>query len=571
MNPPPTKHWRTLRRCLVGLAVCLTLIGLFYTEELWRGKRAWENCKRALEAQGFKLDWANYIPAPVPDDQNVFGVPEMQKWFTGRGATELSTKLSYPGYGINKTTRLVLAELTIALPGTDAPTPSGATALHWGDPQAQAAASRLIKDALGPVALNPLGFDFMLRSPEEIRPARILLQCQTAPTVKELVSFVPARIAGTQLPDTENILVEPFGNSSYKVTMLPPDTTAEFLSWSAQLEPEFTLIRKALQRSDIRMQGDYNYPPEIPIPNFNTVRLISQMLATMAQCHLVEGKPEEALRDLTLVNDLCRIETNQPITLIGAMINVAVRGLYVNTMADGLRWQAWREPQLAALAEQLQQINVLPPVKQAIECAQVHLSHSLETATSAKMAKWFDGIQSPEANSWTAVEKSIGAQCIPRGWVYQNIVAGVSRDAEATAGLDPDHQIVFPDKIDAIGGKDGPIFSQSPYTFIALIMVPNFPRALRTTAFNQTLIHQALIACTLERYHLAHGEYPEKLDSLIPQFITAIPHDVIGGQPPHYRRAADGTFILYSIGWTGRDGGGVPGKSNEEGDWVWPN
>ena len=83
-------------------------------------------------------------------------------------------------------------------------------------------------------------------------------------------------------------------------------------------------------------------------------------------------------------------------------------------------------------------------------------------------------------------------------------------------------------------------------------------------------INQALIACALECYHLAHGEYSETLDALIPQFLDKIPHDVIGGQPPHYRRAADGTFLLYSIGWNGRDNGGARGKSNTDGDWVWP-
>ena len=96
MNLPQTKRWRILRRCLVGFGVCLTLIGLFYTEELWRGKRAWENCKSALEPKGFNFNWADYIPAPVPDNENVFGVPEMQKWFVGRGHTELSEKMSYP-------------------------------------------------------------------------------------------------------------------------------------------------------------------------------------------------------------------------------------------------------------------------------------------------------------------------------------------------------------------------------------------------------------------------------------------------------------------------------------------
>ncbi|HXR03935.1 MAG TPA: hypothetical protein VN836_04425, partial [Verrucomicrobiae bacterium] len=70
---PKTKSgWRISRRVLIALATLATLIAIFYTEEDWRGKRAWENCKRELEAKGAVLDWNAYIPPPVPDDQNFF-------------------------------------------------------------------------------------------------------------------------------------------------------------------------------------------------------------------------------------------------------------------------------------------------------------------------------------------------------------------------------------------------------------------------------------------------------------------------------------------------------------------
>jgi len=584
MNPPQTKGWRILRRCLVGLAVCLTLIGLFYTEENWRGQRAWDNCKRALQAQGVNLDWNSYIPAPVPDDQNVFGVPEMQQWFTGRGATELWKKLSsYPGSGPTSTSdsliveshapatnaRLVVAELTIGLPGTNVPSRRGASVFQWGDPQAKPEVARLIKDALGPVATDPVGVDFMLRSPEEIRPAQIMLQCQTAPTEKELLQFLPTPIANTAHPSADKTQVESNGNSSYKLTMLTPGTVAEFLKWSEQLEPELALIHMALQRPQMRMNGDYSAPYEVPIPNFVTVRSTVQRLATMARCHLLAGKPEEALRDLTLMHDLCRLDTNQPITLVGAMINVAVRGLFAATIADGLRWQAWRQPQLAALEEQLKTINLLAPVKQAFEMERVSGCHILETEPLTRIAKHLFNT-SGQAASWRNREDIVLAGLTPRGWAYQNAVTVANLLPDTIASLNPASRIVSPDKASAAEQKLHAVLSHSsPYTFIAVIRVPNFSKALQTTARNQTMLDQARIACALERYRLAHGEYPETLDALAPQFLAAIPHDIIGGQPLHYRRAADGAFILYSVGWNGQDDGGVPGKTAADGDWVW--
>ena len=67
------------------------------------------------------------------------------------------------------------------------------------------------------------------------------------------------------------------------------------------------------------------------------------------------------------------------------------------------------------------------------------------------------------------------------------------------------------------------------------------------------------MAIALERYRLAHGEYPESLDVLAPQFMAKLPHDIINGQPLHYRRTSDGQFVLYSVGWNETDDGGVVG------------
>src|ERR1044071_3028785 len=64
------RHWRNLRRVLIGLACFVTMIGLFYTIENWRGAHAWNKFKREWKAKGTKLEPQDFIPAPVPDDKN---------------------------------------------------------------------------------------------------------------------------------------------------------------------------------------------------------------------------------------------------------------------------------------------------------------------------------------------------------------------------------------------------------------------------------------------------------------------------------------------------------------------
>lgn len=73
-RPESKLRWRRLRWGLIGLAGLVTLAAILITEENWRGKRAWENYRRAAESRGERFDLASLVP-PVPDDQNFFCAP----------------------------------------------------------------------------------------------------------------------------------------------------------------------------------------------------------------------------------------------------------------------------------------------------------------------------------------------------------------------------------------------------------------------------------------------------------------------------------------------------------------
>jgi hypothetical protein len=91
-----------------------------------------------------------------------------------------------------------------------------------------------------------------------------------------------------------------------------------------------------------------------------------------------------------------------------------------------------------------------------------------------------------------------------------------------------------------------------------------------------------ITAIALKRFQLQHGNFPEKLAELTPEFLPAVPLDPVDGKPLRYRRNADGTFLLYSVGDDGVDNGGDPTLSagvtsssfywlgNHARDWVWP-
>src|ERR1700722_4080249 len=254
---------KTLKWILISVAALSILIPLFYLEEDWRGKSAWENCKRESKAKGESLDWNDYVPSPVPGDQNFFKAPKMQEWFVDNPHD------SYPSTN----------ELTLKL------------------------------------------------SDKKYK-----------------------------------IITYSFGSRTNLINSA--DAARDYLAWSDQFKPDFDLIRQALKRPYARMDGNYTESFLIPIPNFVNVRLVAPTLAQRAHCYFLLNQPDNALQELTMLNDSLKLleapPTGQPMSLVSAMINSAVTGVYAKTVAEGFRSNIWQEPQLQTLQQQLAAINLLP-------------------------------------------------------------------------------------------------------------------------------------------------------------------------------------------------------------------
>ena len=94
---------------------------------------------------------------------------------------------------------------------------------------------------------------------------------------------------------------------------------------------------------------------------------------------------------------------------------------------------------------------------------------------------------------------------------------------------------------------------------------------LRRAILIQTTSAQIQTACALERFRLRNNRYPQNLSD-----VGTIPEDPITGAPQIYRVSTDATsYVLYSVGWDGRDNGGAPPNpwrpENRAypSDWVW--
>jgi hypothetical protein len=85
----------------------------------------------------------------------------------------------------------------------------------------------------------------------------------------------------------------------------------------------------------------------------------------------------------------------------------------------------------------------------------------------------------------------------------------------------------------------------------------------------QATFDKARAAAALAVYRAENGEYPDKLEQLVPAAIPQVPTDLYSGKPFVYERKSDGGYLLYSVYENGTDDGGNDDRVEiVDGEWV---
>lgn len=398
-------------------------------------------------------------------------------------------------------------------------------------------------------------------------PARVLLKADRRPSLPEVVDFFPTNVDFTN-GETLGLQVEAVGDG-FQVLLHPSTYSAtDYLAWSDQFAPDFAAIREALQRPGARLDADHR-PTRFVQPNYTAYRLVAQTLSQRAQYLLLLDRPDEALRELTLIHKLSGTLEGRPNTLVAAVVETAISGSYVEVVAEGLRRRAWREPQLSVIQQQLRRVNLLPLLVESLRSERAGLLRALESGEADVLAefvnqngsKWQFGLM--HHRSW-----------LPRGWSEQNKVVLANLQQTLIESLDITNQLVRPATVRRYSAELKKISKGfRPHTFVARRFIADFSVLVQMVACKQTCLDEAEVACALERYRLAVGELPETLEALCPRLLDAVPPDIIGGQPLKYRREGNAGVVVYSVGWNETDERGVPSQSGMperyHSDWVW--
>jgi hypothetical protein len=305
------------------------------------------------------------------------------------------------------------------------------------------------------------------------------------------------------------------------------------------------------------------------LPVLSELKRCSQVLQLRAAAELAEGQSEKALDDMKLLLYLNNSLRSSPF-LISHLVRMAIANITLQPIWEGLAEHRWSDEQLIALDAELAKMDFLADYEFAMRGERAFAIASFENQRRSRE------IISRNPDNEVLITNKL--TFMPSAYFYQNELARARMQQRWILPLvDTTSRIVSPAALQrAENSAHAELKPYSPYKVQALMLYPAIGRAVEKFAAIQSSIDLARIACALERYRLAHGQYPETLDALAPQFIGKLPHDIINGQPLHYRREANGQFILYSVGWNETDDGGtvvfLKGGSavdREKGDWVW--
>jgi hypothetical protein len=515
---------RTMRLGLITLAWFVSLVALCDGVIDWRGRHAWNEYRQNYEAHVAPLDLQAFIPKPIPDSENFAATPFANAWVT-----------------------------------------------HYKDTNVL-----YVRDAWFHAA-------DMIASPPEL-PSRHKYEEHFENLVAWQEAFAAVRAHSGKHKDE-------FWSDKLDLASRA-QAAPVILDGMKDDEAAFDELRAASARPEARYPVVYDMenPWGILLPHLTRVKETCLRLQTRACAELAAGQNENALADVKLMLYLADTLKTEPF-LISYLVRIACMQIAVEPIWEGLAEHGWTDVQLQQLQARLEPYNFLADMQWPMhaECAAGVLTVDLFKKKGLGMVADLTAMMSTTTGELIQNKLVLNwlGRIIPSGWYdLEKLNYCTLYEGQFHGTVDEAAKRVFPRQIAAntsalenqyasVGDEilsRGNLLDVIHHKFIAAMLLPALGRIPIKAATAQTSTDQAFIACALERYRLANGQFPDNLQALVPRFAAQLPNDVITGEPFKHHRTDDGRFVLYSVGWNETDDDGVPGKTmfdETEGDWVW--
>lgn len=341
----------------------------------------------------------------------------------------------------------------------------------------------------------------------------------------------------------------------------------------AESMPVMDEIQTAVRRPYSQFPIHYEDNFSALCPHLSKLKSLGRLFALRALTELVAGENDAALRDVETALELSESLKSEPI-LISGLVRIAILEIAMQPIWEGVNGGKWSDGQLAELQTRLQQIDLLTGYQLSMRGERVFDMALVDYVEDTRKVETLGN----DVPGNTPELRDLLYDYAPKGWYLLNKVELARMNLELMLPtIDPRERLYHPEKVAAYEDQVIHQIIGHPKMFLARLIAPAISGAAIKFVLGQTDANFATMACALERYKMKNGHYPDALKALEPDFMDAVSHDIMDGQPLRYRRERN-SYVLYSIGQNGSDDGGKPGfkqtqfsKSwrREKGDWVW--
>lgn len=334
---------------------------------------------------------------------------------------------------------------------------------------------------------------------------------------------------------------------------------------------QFTLYQ-ALLNPPKEKGADYRHAINYPHVAYVQRRAVAIYLHNTIISDIHAGNSDWAQTNLVTLLNLTEFQREEW-TLINQMVRTAVFNRALLNIHYGLEAHAWSGPQLSEIQSRIQAVSLLTNTTTAL----VYYRDSFHSILSeiGKTPKAQNTLQRPTAYN-ILFRASLNENELKFLRYMQQQLKIFRQQVHSP------HWANAPEQLRSLyeeSDKDSHSRLRLYRNWLATLSCMDLSKAAYSLAKTETLRQQTLTAIALERYRLAHQQYPATLAALIPDYLDKIPIDPMDGHALRYRLEKDGTFTLWSIGFDGQDNGGdatMPDSKKQNfpqdsRDIVWPH
>ncbi len=291
------------------------------------------------------------------------------------------------------------------------------------------------------------------------------------------------------------------------------------------------MLHEAAGIQDCDYDWDMSNVPMV-MPQFTEIRHCAQLLALGAVLSAHTGDPNAAVRyiedGLRLADSLRRGPA-----LISYLVRIACVGLAIGNLEQSLNATTLTDGQLAELDQAL-----------AATAGTLDLTQTLITERCIMIETCRDPFL------MTGSAQGAGPRMLP-GMTS----TAISDTLDYMENCIEVSKLPPPQRLTRFQEATKRMEDLSFVHFMIKMIAPSLGRVAQLDARARSHLDLARTALAIERYRLATGKVPERLEELVPQYLKEVPIDPFDGQPIRYRRMEPG-YCLYSIGEDGQDNGG---------------